>query len=88
MNVTVVCFGAMRDYLPANAAGNSAALDLPEQATVGDAADAIGAPRRLVHAALVNEDPADLATPLKDGDRLTLMPHYSGGGTRRSRGRI
>ena len=79
MNVVIQCFGVMREYLPEGADGNTAAVELPEGATVGDAADALGAPRRLVHAALVNEDPADLSRRLTDGDRLTLMPHYSGG---------
>ena len=80
MNIEVLCFGVMKDYLPGTAVGNSVGLRLPPAATVGDAVDALGAPRRLVHAILVNDDPADLSRPLKDGDRLTLMPHYSGGG--------
>lgn len=79
MNIEIVCFGAMKEYLPTGSDGNSVALDLPEGATVADGVDALGAPRRIVHAILVNEDPADLARRLDDGDRLTLMPHYSGG---------
>jgi molybdopterin converting factor small subunit len=79
--VTVTCYGAMRDFLPPTATGNSVSLDLPDGATVGDVVDALGAPRRLVHAALVNEDPSDLSRELRTGDRLTLMPHYSGGRT-------
>ena len=47
---------------------------------VAQAVEALGAPSRLVHAILVNEDPAEMSRTLKDGDRLTLMPHYSGGG--------
>ena len=81
MIVTVVCFGVMRDYLPESAVGNEASIELPDGATVGHAAGALGAPQRLVHAALVNEDPADLSRRLTEGDRLTLMPHYSGGRT-------
>ena len=80
MKVEILCFGAMKEYLPAGAAGNSVVLELGDQATVADGVDALGAPRRLVHAILVNEDPAYLARKLDDGDRLTLMPHYSGGG--------
>ena len=80
MQVTVVCFGAMKEYLPAGSDGNSASLRLEEGATVADAVEALAAPRRLVHAVLVNEDPADLTRRLGQGDRLTLMPHYSGGG--------
>ena len=86
MNVEVQCFGAMREYLPSSATGNSATIELPSEATVADVADALGAPHRLVHAVLVNEHPADLSSELKDGDRLTLMPHYSGGAGRRTHG--
>jgi sulfur carrier protein ThiS len=70
----------MKEYLPETAIGNSAALEIGSDATVAEAVHALGAPRRLVHAILVNGDPADMSRPLKDGDRLTLMPHYSGGG--------
>lgn len=79
MRLEIVCFGAMREYLPEGSDGRSATLDLAEGASVGDAVDALGAPRRLVHAILINDEPADLARALRDGDRLTLMPHYSGG---------
>ena len=79
MNIEVRCFGAMREYLPADAQGNTAAVELEPDARVSDAVAVLDAPDRLVHAVLVNEDPADLSTVLKDGDRLTLMPHYSGG---------
>ena len=86
MRIEVVCFGVMKEYLPSRATGNSTDMELVDGATVGDAADALGAPRRLVHAALVNEDPAPLDRRLADGDRLTLMPHYSGGACRRPHG--
>lgn len=79
MNVEIRCFGAMRDYLPQGAEGGAATIALVGPATVADAVAALGAPERLVHAVLVNEDPSDLYRPLADGDRLTLMPHYSGG---------
>ena len=81
MKVTIVCFGVMREFLPENAVGNEVSIQLPDGATIGDATDELGAPRHLVHAALVNEDPAGLTKRLNEGDRLTLMPHYSGGRT-------
>jgi molybdopterin converting factor small subunit len=80
MKVEILCFGAMREYLPGGSETNAALIELDEGATVAGVVDALGAPRRLVHAILVNDDPADMSRPLKDGDRLTLMPHYSGGG--------
>jgi molybdopterin converting factor small subunit len=79
VRVTVTCFGAMREYLPATADGNHAALDLPDGSTVGDLVDALGAPRRLVHALLVDEVQGDLAHGLHEGAAVTLMPPFSGG---------
>ena len=80
MKVEILCFGAMKEYLPGGGEKNPAVIELAEGATVADGIDALRAPRGLVHAILVNEDPADLDRRLADGDRLTLMPHYSGGG--------
>jgi molybdopterin converting factor small subunit len=69
----------MREYLPTNAIDNHADVDLLEGATVGELVDALGAPRRLVHALLVDEVQADLAHELRDGAAVTLMPPFSGG---------
>ena len=80
MQIEIVCFGVMREYLPSTAAGNSARVELNDGATVAEAVASLGAPERAVHAILVNEEPSDLGRQLEHGDRLTLMPHYSGGG--------
>lgn len=82
MNVTVSCYGAMREYLPGGTNGNTTTLELPEGATVGDAVDALGAPRRLVHALLVDDVQSDLSRTLSDGAAITLMPPFSGGAPR------
>jgi molybdopterin converting factor small subunit len=79
VKVSVTCFGAMRDYLPENAFGNSAEVELRDGATAGDLVDAIGAPRRLVHALLIDEQQGDLSQRLRDGAAVTLMPPFSGG---------
>ena len=79
MRVGLVCFGAMRDYLPGDADGNRASLDLPEGVTVGDLVDALGAPRSLVHALLVDEVQGSLDQRLHEGAEVTLMPSFSGG---------
>ena len=79
MKVTIVCFGAMREYLPDDADGNRATIDVPDGASVGDLVDALGAPRRLVHALLVDEVQGDLAQRLHEGAAVTLMPSFSGG---------
>ena len=79
MRVTVTCFGAMRDYLPNGPDGNQAELDLPSGATVGDLVDALAAPRRLVHALLVDELQGHMGQELHEGAAVTLMPPFSGG---------
>jgi molybdopterin converting factor small subunit len=79
MQVTVVCFGAMREFLPSEATGNSITLEVDDDQDVGGLVDRLGAPRRLVYALLVNEDPSSLNRPLRDGDKVTLMPQFTGG---------
>jgi len=79
MKVSIVCFGAMRDYLPAGSPGNRADLEVAEGSTVGDLIDALGAPRRLAFAVLVDGTHADLGRSLDEGVEVTLMPPFTGG---------
>jgi molybdopterin converting factor small subunit len=79
MRITVQCFGALRDHLPSNAIGNTAQVELDDGATAGALVDTLGAPRGLVHALLVNEEPSDIDRGLTEGDRVTLMPQFTGG---------
>ena len=79
MNVAVVCFGAMRDYLPEGTRGNRAEMTLAAPATVGDLVDRLGAPRRLVFSLLVDGEQASLDALLTEGSEVTLMPPFAGG---------
>ena len=79
MQIDVVCFGAMRDYLPANADGNRATVELQEGSSVGDLADSLGAPRRLLFSVLVDGARATEDTALTNGAEVTLMPPFTGG---------
>ena len=79
MNVTVTCFGAIRDYLPAHAEGNSVVVDVPSGATVQDLVDALPLPRRLVYAVLVDSVQGSLDQRLYEGTEVVLMPPFSGG---------
>lgn len=81
VKVTVVCFGAMREHLPPDAGGNRAVLEVERDAQVGDVVRALGAPERLVYALLLNEKRASLESPLAEGDEVTLMPPFTGGGS-------
>jgi DNA-3-methyladenine glycosylase I len=79
VKVGVVAFGVMRDFLPDDADGNRARLDVEEGALVQDVVNMLGAPDRLVHALLVNGERGRLDQPLGDGDEVTLMPPFTGG---------
>jgi len=79
MLVEIVCFGAMRDYLPAHAQGNRASVDVADEADVGSLMDSLGAPRRLAFSILVDGERADISRQLHDGAEVTLMPPFAGG---------
>jgi molybdopterin converting factor small subunit len=79
VKVKVTCFGAIRDYLPPEASGNSVELDLHSEATVQDAVDALALPRRLVYALLVDDVQGTLDQRLAGGVEVILMPPFSGG---------
>jgi molybdopterin converting factor small subunit len=79
MRITVVCFGAMRDHLPPGAQHNRAELDVAETASVGDVVDALGAPRALAFAVLVDGIQTTLDESLAPGSEVTLMPPFAGG---------
>jgi molybdopterin converting factor small subunit len=79
VTVTVVCFGALRSYLPSGAVGNTAVVEIGPGASVRELIDALGAPRGLVHAVLVDGGGATDDQPLSEGAEVTLMPPFTGG---------
>ncbi|HZA40981.1 MAG TPA: MoaD/ThiS family protein [Actinomycetota bacterium] len=79
MTVTIVCFGAMREYLPPGATGNRGEVSVREGASVGDVVDALGAPRSLVFSILVDGVQATLDDEVASGAEITLMPPFAGG---------
>jgi molybdopterin converting factor small subunit len=83
VRVTVVCFGAMREYLPAGS-NNRAEIEVADESSAGDVIDALGAPRKLVFSLLVDGQQADLDRKLEEGSEVTLMPPFTGGSRVRS----
>lgn len=79
MKVSIECFGALKDHLPESATGNRATLELDDGGTLADLIGALGAPQRLVHAALIDGRRAGLEDRLSDGAEVTLMPPFTGG---------
>jgi molybdopterin converting factor small subunit len=82
VNITVVCFGALRDYLPPGATGNRAEVELPDGADVEALVLTLQIPYRRVYALLVNGEQGEGSTRLSEGDEVTLMPPFSGGASR------
>ena len=78
VKVTVVCFGALREYLP-DPSANSALVELEGGGAVSDVADSLGIPVKHLHAVLIDGERADASTPVGDGSEVTLMPAFSGG---------
>ena len=79
MKVTVVCFGAMRDYLPGDIPGNRAEVEIDDGATVADLIEQLRAPHRLVFSVLVDGARSGTEARLDGGAEVTLMPPFAGG---------
>ena len=77
MKITVVAFGAMRQYMP-DGSGRSE-LEVAPGSCVGDVVDALGAPRRIVFSVLVDGVQASLEQEVDESAEVTLMPPFAGG---------
>jgi molybdopterin synthase catalytic subunit len=84
MQVRVIPFGVLKDWLGAQAA----AVELPQGATVAELLESLSArlPARSLHsiAVSVNAEYATAAQVLCDGDEVGLLPPVSGGGAART----
>jgi len=77
--VTVKLHGILRDYRPSGLKGDVLPCELEARTTIRDIAERIGIPRKVLHAAFVNDEQVGLDTVLKDGDFLRLFPPVVGG---------
>ena len=80
MKATIVCFGALRDQLPEGAIGNRARIEFQEGSTAREVAELLGIPERSLHVVLINGEQSREDAVLEDGDEVTLMPPFAGGG--------
>ena len=71
-------FATLAAYLPGGE-GNTAALELPDRATVGDLVQLLGIPDDLSRVTLVNGLNAKADHILHSGDVVSLFPPLSGG---------
>ena len=79
VQVTVKLHGILRDYRPAGMTGDVMQLDFDDSATVISVVERIGIPRKVIHAAFLNDEQVRLDTALKDGGFLRLFPPVVGG---------
>ncbi|MCB1888363.1 MAG: MoaD/ThiS family protein [Rhodocyclaceae bacterium] len=83
MKITLKLFATLTDYLPANAKGNIAEMELSDDQSVGELVDTLRLPEKLVHLVLVNGAyVAPEARPthaLTEGDTLAIWPPIAGG---------
>ncbi len=83
MKITLKLFATLTDYLPANAKGNIAEMELTDNQSVGELVAALHLPERLVHLVLVNgayvAPEARLTHALAEGDTLAIWPPIAGG---------
>jgi sulfur-carrier protein len=78
VKVTVVCFGAMREFLPDPSSGRND-IEIQAGGTVRDVVGALGAPEQQVFSVLVDGVHADLDRDVPEGAEVTLMPTFAGG---------
>lgn len=84
MNVTILCFGPMREYLPAGSDGRRAELEIDDGGRVREVVAALGAPERLIFSVLVDGTRGNFDSELHEGAEVTLMPPFTGGDLTRS----
>jgi len=74
VNITVRCLATLAGQVPPDGR-----LALPDRATVGDAADALGLAPEAVAVILRNGGPVERDTRLSPDDTLSFIPPISGG---------
>ena len=76
MEVTVICYGALRDRIGGR---RETSLELGPDGDVDEVIDHLGIEPRSVFQILVNEEQATRSQRLSGGDTVTLMPPFTGG---------
>jgi len=79
VKVGVSLFATLAAYLPAPGGGDSAILEMPDGATVGQVIDSLKIPPGLDCLRVVNGLDALPEQALKDGDVLSIFPPLAGG---------
>lgn len=83
MKIIVKLYATLSDYLPPDARGRQASVEVAEGATIHAALAALAVPARLTHIVMVNGRFVPLGErdrrPLAEGDELAVWPAVGGG---------
>ena len=79
MKVHVKLYALLRKHHPGPNRSVPLEVDLPEGAVVADLVPALKLPGDIVRSVFVNNEAAQLQTPLKDDDLVGLFPPVVGG---------
>lgn len=83
MKITLRLYATLQDYLPSDARGNEASLEVPDGATVPEALAVLSVPLSQAHIVMVNGRHVVRSQvaqkTLQDGDELAVWPAIGGG---------
>ncbi|HEX2173595.1 MAG TPA: sulfur carrier protein ThiS [Dehalococcoidia bacterium] len=81
--IEIKLYAMLRDRLPPGSRGVTGHLDVASATTVADVLKALAVPPELCQVVVLNDEELDPerrdATPLQDGDRLSVFPPIAGG---------
>lgn len=78
MKVEVRLFGPLREYLPQDAQGHRAFVELDDGSTVHSLLQRLGIPNTS-YVVTVNDEAVDVLHQLQDGDVVSVFPPIAGG---------
>ncbi|MCG8337519.1 MAG: MoaD/ThiS family protein [Proteobacteria bacterium] len=79
MKVEIRLFASFTRYLPPNAEGQKAAMDLDEGTTIKDVLTHLGVPLDTVKLVFANGVHANMDYVIQEGDRIGAFPPVAGG---------
>ncbi len=79
MKAEIRLFASFTQYLPPNAEGQKAKLDLDEGTTIKDVLKQLGVPLNTVKLVFANGVHADMNYVIQEGDRIGAFPPVAGG---------
>jgi molybdopterin converting factor small subunit len=79
MKVKVQLYAILTKYLPAQAEGNNAWMDIPEGSSVKEVLQLLKIPEAMPKIVLVNGRHAEFDRVLAEGDTVSIFPPIAGG---------